>query len=76
MDIKQLNENRGHKLQHVKAAARERDELKGTQDEAEGCLSKELHMRDKNVKLKNCVHAEISSSMTRHDIIMRRQGRK
>lgn len=65
-DVEALNEERGHKLQRVKAAEQERDALESAKNEAEDYLDKERDLMNKKVKLNRCGQAETSESLAKH----------
>lgn len=61
-----LNEERGHKMQRVKAAERERDALENAKTEAEDYLDKERDMLNKKGKLNKSQQFDTISSLKNH----------
>lgn len=62
-----LNEERGHKLNRVKSAERERDALEEAKVEAEDYLDKERELLTKKLKLNKARHHEITASFKTHN---------
>lgn len=61
--VEQLNEERSHKLNRVKAAERERDSLEDAKTEAEDYMDKERDMFTKRLKLTRWRHLELSQKV-------------
>lgn len=64
--VEALNEERGHKLQRVKAAEQERDSLENAKKEAEDFLDKERELVNKKTKLNKAQQYSITSKMAKH----------
>lgn len=61
--VETLNEERGHKLNRVKAAERERDALESAKVEAEDHLDKEREMLTKKIKLWRSMQFDVDVSL-------------
>lgn len=65
--VEDLNEERGHKLNRVKAAEGERDALGQAKEEAEDYLDKERELLTKKLKLNKARHHEVTTSFKAHN---------
>lgn len=62
-----LNEERGHKMNRVKAAEKERDALEKAKVEAEDYLDKERQLLKKKLRLNHARHQDIAISFKSHN---------
>lgn len=65
--VEALNEERGHKMNRVKAAERERDALEQAKVEAEDYLDKERDLLTKKLKLNKARHHDVTASFKSHN---------
>ena len=65
--VEELNEERGHKLNRVKAAEKERDALQAARDEAMDYLDKEQELLGKKIKLSKADRYQTHLSLKEND---------